>query len=170
MQALGGPAGELMRDVRAVEWMALEEAIERLSHAREQAFLAHVGPVALKAAERALRRVTERTPRRRPAPRPRVAPIIEPVDTSPWLAPVDLAVPSPVDSAPITMPAELARPFELVQSVEPARPAASAVTLPPSPIRPVSAYAPDADDGQGILERTWGWVRQVAQAQRPRRA
>src|SRR5262249_7182088 len=31
MQALGGPAGELMRDVRAVEWMALDEAVERLT-------------------------------------------------------------------------------------------------------------------------------------------
>src|SRR5262249_47395835 len=44
MQALGGPVGELMRDVKAMEWLALDEAIERLTYAREQVFLDQVGP------------------------------------------------------------------------------------------------------------------------------
>src|SRR5215813_10777888 len=48
MQALGGPAGELMRDVKTMEWLALEDAVERLTHAREQIFLEQVGPIALR--------------------------------------------------------------------------------------------------------------------------
>src|SRR5258708_1816593 len=49
MRAIGAPVRELMRDVRAVEWLPLEEAIEKLTHAHERVFLAHVGPAALEA-------------------------------------------------------------------------------------------------------------------------
>src|SRR5580700_9089625 len=56
MQALGGPVRELMRDVKAVQWLPLDDAIALLTHVREQAFLEHVGPVAIKSAERAVRR------------------------------------------------------------------------------------------------------------------
>jgi len=51
MQAIGGPVGKLMRDVKAVRWLPLDEAVEKLTHSREQAFLASVGPIALAAAE-----------------------------------------------------------------------------------------------------------------------
>jgi 8-oxo-dGTP diphosphatase len=50
MQAIGGPAGRLMNDVKAVAWLPLAAAIERLSHPREQLFLHNVGPAALAAA------------------------------------------------------------------------------------------------------------------------
>jgi 8-oxo-dGTP pyrophosphatase MutT (NUDIX family) len=69
MHALGGPVGELMRDVKAMEWLALDEAIERLSHAREQVFLEQVGPTAIRLAERRPRRGLVR--RHRPAATPR---------------------------------------------------------------------------------------------------
>jgi 8-oxo-dGTP diphosphatase len=52
MRVVGGPVRKLMRDVRAVRWLPLEQAIETLTHAHEQAFLANVGPAALAAAER----------------------------------------------------------------------------------------------------------------------
>jgi 8-oxo-dGTP diphosphatase len=55
MEALGGPAGQLMRDVRAVRWLALEAAINQLTHLREQVFLEQVGPIALQFAESARR-------------------------------------------------------------------------------------------------------------------
>jgi 8-oxo-dGTP diphosphatase len=51
MEAVGDPAGHLMRDVKAVRWLALEDAIDLLTHAREQVFLQQVGPVALAFAE-----------------------------------------------------------------------------------------------------------------------
>jgi 8-oxo-dGTP diphosphatase len=165
MQALGGPAGELMRDVRAVDWLALDEALARLTYVREHAFLAQVGPTAIEAAERSLRRVPERITRRRPVERP--APAVAPVDATPWLAPIDHAAPAPVDSAPILGPVEpeIARmtaiipvvPFTaLVEEAAPAEHAAPAVS------------------GHGVLDRTWQWIRQmshqVAPTQRPRRA
>jgi 8-oxo-dGTP diphosphatase len=57
MRAIGGPVRKLMRDVKAVQWLPLEQATEALTHAHERAFLANVGPVALEAAERSARDV-----------------------------------------------------------------------------------------------------------------
>jgi 8-oxo-dGTP diphosphatase len=50
MEAGGTPVRELMRDVKAVDWLPLGEAVERLSRGYERAFLQHVGPIALAAA------------------------------------------------------------------------------------------------------------------------
>jgi 8-oxo-dGTP diphosphatase len=50
MQAGDAPTRELMRDVKAVDWLPLDEAIERLSRDYERAFLEQVGPIALAAA------------------------------------------------------------------------------------------------------------------------
>ena len=50
MEAGHAPVRELMRDVKAVDWLPLEEALERLSRGYERAFLHQVGPVAIAAA------------------------------------------------------------------------------------------------------------------------
>jgi 8-oxo-dGTP diphosphatase len=50
METSGEQVYELMDDVRAVEWLPLDAAVERLSRAYERAFLANVGPLALEAA------------------------------------------------------------------------------------------------------------------------
>jgi 8-oxo-dGTP diphosphatase len=50
MEAGHTPVRELMRDVKAVDWLPLEEAVERLSRGYERAFLEHVGPMAMAAA------------------------------------------------------------------------------------------------------------------------
>lgn len=55
MRADGPLARKLMRDVRAVKWLPLDQAIEKLTHAHERAFLSEVGPVALRAAGHASR-------------------------------------------------------------------------------------------------------------------
>ncbi|HEY6993263.1 MAG TPA: NUDIX domain-containing protein, partial [Xanthobacteraceae bacterium] len=55
MHAIGGPMREPMRDVRAVKWLSLKEAIETLTRAHEKVFLANVGPVALRAAAKVRR-------------------------------------------------------------------------------------------------------------------
>jgi 8-oxo-dGTP diphosphatase len=52
MRAVGGPVRKLMRDVKSVKWLPLDEAIETLTHAHEQAFLANVGAAAIEAAAR----------------------------------------------------------------------------------------------------------------------
>jgi 8-oxo-dGTP diphosphatase len=50
MEAGHMPVRQLMRDVKAVDWLPLGSAVERLSRGYEQAFLEHVGPIALAAA------------------------------------------------------------------------------------------------------------------------
>jgi 8-oxo-dGTP diphosphatase len=57
MRAVGGPVRKLMRDVKSVKWLPLDEAIGTLTHAHEQAFLANVGPTAIAAAARSARDV-----------------------------------------------------------------------------------------------------------------
>src|SRR5450432_1600756 len=47
MQAIDGSVGKLMSDIKAVEWLPLPAAIDRLSLPHEQSFLRNVGPHAL---------------------------------------------------------------------------------------------------------------------------
>jgi 8-oxo-dGTP diphosphatase len=50
MEAGGEQVHDLMQDVKAVAWLTLDEAVERLSRGYEGAFLANVGPLALETA------------------------------------------------------------------------------------------------------------------------
>ena len=50
MQAGDAPTRELMRDIKAVDWLPLDGAIKRLSRDYERVFLEQVGPIALAAA------------------------------------------------------------------------------------------------------------------------
>src|SRR6202163_4693300 len=63
MEANGEQVRQLMDDVKAVDWLPLDAAVERLSHVYERAFLANVGPLALEAAALA------RVPRPKAKPR-----------------------------------------------------------------------------------------------------
>jgi 8-oxo-dGTP diphosphatase len=76
MQAIGGPVRKLMRDVKAVRWLPLDEAVEKLTHSREQVFLASVGPIAIAAAQPSDR---ESAAAERPARRHRLEPAKPPV-------------------------------------------------------------------------------------------
>ncbi|HVJ02132.1 MAG TPA: NUDIX hydrolase [Sphingomonas sp.] len=50
MEAGDGPVRKLMNDIKAVDWLGLDDAIARLSREYERAFLYQVGPIALAAA------------------------------------------------------------------------------------------------------------------------
>lgn len=50
MEADAFPSRPLMKDIRAVDWLPLDAALERLTRAYEQGFLAEVGPRVLAAA------------------------------------------------------------------------------------------------------------------------
>jgi 8-oxo-dGTP diphosphatase len=139
MQALGGPVGDLMRDVKAIEWLALEEAIERLSHAREQVFLRQVGALALRRAVRPQRKSIVRRLRALPVPQPQVPAFPE------LVAPVDFAAPLPADRLP-----RLASPPLESRAVE--RPIASQNRFE-----------------KKLLEKTWDWLRQTALHPKPPR-
>jgi 8-oxo-dGTP diphosphatase len=75
METSGEPTHALMDDIRAVDWLPLDAAVERLSRAYERAFLANVGPIALEFAALARHAKSRKQPvpekRRRP---PAVAP------------------------------------------------------------------------------------------------
>ena len=66
MEASGAQVHALMNDVKAVDWLPLDAAVERLSRGYERAFLANVGPLALEAA--ALARATRRSGSQAAAP------------------------------------------------------------------------------------------------------
>jgi 8-oxo-dGTP diphosphatase len=74
MEASAEPSRALMNDVRAVDWLPLEDAIERLSRAYERAFLENVGPLALEAAAAKRPKVKRQSVfekrRRQPVPAP----------------------------------------------------------------------------------------------------
>jgi 8-oxo-dGTP diphosphatase len=96
MEAAGGPVRELMNDVKAVDWLPLEDALERLSRGYERAFLENVGPIALAAA--ALAGSARRPRAKQPAPERRrrtVAP--PPAQVEPSLPPPQ---PDPVSFPP----------------------------------------------------------------------
>ncbi len=136
MQALGGPVGELMRDVKAMEWLALDAAIARLTHAREQAFLGEVGPLAIRLAARRGRRSLARHLRPAPVPRPE---LLAPPDL---VAPVDFAVPLPSDGLSL---ARVPSPPRETRAIE--RPAAAERRHERTMVE------------KGLLEKTWDWLR-----------
>jgi len=80
MQVIGDPVGKLMGDIKAVEWLPLSAALDRLSLPHEQLFLRQVG-------RRAVRRALAKAPVRQPipaiAPPPVPAIVQQPVDPGP---------------------------------------------------------------------------------------
>ena len=95
MEAVGGQAHELMHDVKAVDWLPLEAAVQRLSRGYERAFLANVGPLALDAAAAAARRSKTKQPvpekrRVRQVAKPSAAILVQP---QPDLTPLALGQP-----------------------------------------------------------------------------
>jgi 8-oxo-dGTP diphosphatase len=134
MAAGNKPVRELMQDVRAVDWLPLNAAVERLSRGYEQVFLANVGPIALKAASVAdavrrkakqpapeKRRTRRVTPPVTPAPVPEIAaaatptfePVPEVVDASPVELSVGLHAPARAE--------ESAQDIAAVSEIEPAQ-------------------------------------------------
>jgi 8-oxo-dGTP diphosphatase len=156
METDGEPAHELMDDVRAVDWLPLEAAVERLSRAYERAFLANVGPLALEAAAIARRSKARKPPalvkrRRRPsvAPQPPLtisATIAPPPDVMPSPAEADL--PLMVGNDLVEAPSVEALSVEVTtvetQSVEtsseaPSSEGATALGIAPEPAEEISA-------------------------------
>jgi 8-oxo-dGTP diphosphatase len=86
MEARGGAVHELMRDVKAVDWLPLADAVDRLSRGYERAFLENVGPIALSAAAHARKaRAKQPAPEKRRTRRTGASapPAVTPAPTSP---------------------------------------------------------------------------------------
>src|SRR5260370_30183662 len=86
MEAGGESGHELMHDVKAVDWLRLAAAVERLSRGYERAFLENVGPIALAAVAETMRRPRAKppAPEKRRSRRPVAPPpsVIEPMPPS----------------------------------------------------------------------------------------
>jgi len=65
MEADGQRSRELMSDVRAVDWLPLGAALERLSRGYERAFLENVGPLAVSGLSRRIKSKAPATKKRR---------------------------------------------------------------------------------------------------------
>ena len=146
MQACGEPVHELMHDIKEVDWLPLEAALERLSRGYERAFLANVGPIALQAAataetarrSRAKAPAPEKRRSRRPAPAP--TPVIAP-------PPAPAATPSIAQEMPVATPDVVEAVPEVAQVVqEQGAPVEShAVETDVPEIEPAESEAPEAD-------------------------
>jgi 8-oxo-dGTP diphosphatase len=118
MAAGDRPVRELMQDVRAVDWLPLNAAVDRLSRNYEQAFLANVGPIALKAAsvaEAARRKAKASVPEKRRTRRVTPPALPAPLPEIPAAATL-LSEPMPevVEISPMELPAFLPAPAEEV--------------------------------------------------------
>ena len=133
MEAPGEQIHELMDDVRAVAWLPLEAAVERLSRGYERAFLANVGPLAVEALT-----VVEPARRKAPAPRKRRSRRV----TTPPSVGIPIATPSiPIASPPAPIVQEhllvTSDPSE-AESLPPAHEMDLEIT-PPSQVTPAAA-------------------------------
>jgi len=106
MHAVGSAAGKPMDDIKAVEWLPLSTAIERLSLAHEQSFLRNIGRKALKKSRKRARSkppakeialpaadIASAIKERAPPPAERTPPAARPRSSSPQQA--KLAKPQP---------------------------------------------------------------------------
>jgi 8-oxo-dGTP diphosphatase len=149
MEAEGEPVHELMHDVKAVDWLPLPDAVERLSRGYERAFLENVGPIALATvAETTRPRAKLPAPEKRRARRVVAPSAIEPMPPS---APSDPAS-SPVAAVPI-------------DAVE----ADISVDVAPAAITPSFAAEPDAAAAstlqpprKNLIQRVRDWLLRAA--------
>jgi 8-oxo-dGTP diphosphatase len=177
MHAIGEPIGDLMRDVKAVEWLVLEDAIDRLTHLRERVFLEQVGPIALKLAERSAERAAFRSQpaaenllrRALLAPRLRtigkVAPLAPAADgNAPFPDPPPDAGESretaePIEPDPI-VPQDFAEPPPCPASLGGnGKTEAAPDVLTPAQPSWQSEQETEIGAGRGLIEKTWVWLR-----------
>ena len=169
MEARGGAAYELMRDVKAVDWLPLPDAVDRLSRDYERAFLENVGPIALSAAAHA---VATRKPRaKQPAPEKRrtrrsVAtppPAAAPIPAAPQ---AEQPLPPIVQDDGVTVvidevagaPVDEAQPTAAVEELQPADPPSFAPEIEPVVVDAAAMRAPR----KNLLQRMRAWLRRAA--------
>jgi 8-oxo-dGTP diphosphatase len=165
MEAGGCQVHELMHDVKAVEWLPLGDAIERLSRGYERAFLENVGPLAVQAAAHA--RATPRSKAKQPAPAKRRSRSVGVPETVP-------AVPEVPPQQPELVPQKLT-PIEPVVAVSEIIQSAMPALLPIAP-ELASQQAPAAlalqsdvatrDARTGVMKKVQDWLRWVRRSDR----
>jgi len=186
MHAIGEPIGDLMGDVKAVKWLALGDAIDRLTHLRERVFLEQVGPIALKLAGRSARWAAFRG---QPAAenllrRTLLAPRLRTIGKVVPLAPAadgNTALPNPppdagagreraepIEPKPI-IPRDFAEPSPYpVSLADDGRAQAAPDVLTPGQPSWQTEHdrGTETAAGPGLIEKTWVWFRHAAMLHR----
>ncbi|WP_338691327.1 NUDIX domain-containing protein [Bradyrhizobium sp. 26S5] len=179
MEAGGKPVRALMSDIREVDWLPLDAALERLSRGYERAFLENVGPIALQAAadaereRRALARAAAAERRRSRAAMG--APVIEEQDA---VNPPDVADAPVLAETPAIEPTALAQSEGDTPAMAPDRSATEAgdvveaehvaeAALSEAPSSSLRDIAPGATIVQprprkNLIERVRDWLRRAA--------
>lgn len=171
METSGEQAYELMDDVRAVDWLPLEAAVERLSRTYERAFLEHVGPLALEAA--ALNRLPPVKNKLPAAEKRQRRPVVAPVSVSP----VAVSPPPQTDLVPLAGVQDLRPPVDsdrveaetsaattALEAVTPsAEETAVAIAALPEP-QPVNDAPVAAAEVRriGLVQKMREWLRRAA--------
>jgi len=166
MEADGGQVHELMNDVKAVDWLALDAAVERLSRGYERAFLANVGPLALEAA--ALARIARRPKPKQPVLEKRRARQV--AVPRPSLA-IPVSAPPPPDLATSAIGQE-ERPIVACDAVEARTPTefgpttrfpVAAAAAPAREPEPENNYRSGAVQGRrSLVQKLRDWLRRAA--------
>jgi 8-oxo-dGTP diphosphatase len=163
MEARGGAVHELMRDVRAVDWLPLADAVDRLSRGYERAFLENVGPIALAAAAHAAparkARAKQPAPEKHRTRRTGVTapPAVTPVPASPV---ADEASPPMVQDEDVTVVIDATAGASVDQAVDEAQPAG-----PPSfalEIEPVAVETVETrmrQQPRSFIQKLRNWLR-----------
>jgi 8-oxo-dGTP diphosphatase len=169
MEARGGQVHELMSDIREVDWLPLEAALQRLTRSYERAFLANVGPRAVEAAA-PVRRKTKPQPasrkRRSPAA---VTPKPAPGEPAPALAAPDVVLPPAAEeTGPVVAIDVIAEAVGVDMSAEPAE-AAMPVDSPETDTSPPDAAAYESQAAaesesrpKSIAQTMRDWLRRSA--------
>ena len=163
MEARGDAVHELMRDVRAVDWLPLVDAVDRLSRGYERAFLENVGPIALAAAAHA--EPVRKARARPPAPAKRRTPrtgVSAPPAAAPTLAPPQPDQPAP----PVAQDDEVAVAIDAtadasVVEAEPAAPPSFALEIEPV-VADAAAMRARQQPRRNLLQRMRDWLRRAA--------
>ena len=145
---------ELMADVKAVAWLPLDQAIERLSRHYEQAFLTGIGPALLESASAA---------RSSAAPRRAARPTERPAASGPTARPLNGATAALPAAASIEAP--LAPDAHATSA-----PVVGVAAEPPAPTGELPLPAPEPEEitatparppGERVppLRRAWRWLR-----------
>jgi 8-oxo-dGTP diphosphatase len=160
MEARGGAVHELMRDVKAVDWLPLADAVDRLSRDYERAFLENVGPIALSAAAHAAttrRARAKQPPEKRRTRRPDVtAPA---VTLAPAPCPPDQPSPQIAqhDDVPAVIDATAGASVDHVDEAQPAGPPSFALEIEPVAVDTVESRT--RTQPRSFIQKLRDWLR-----------
>jgi 8-oxo-dGTP diphosphatase len=161
MEARGGAVHELMRDVKAVDWLPLADAVDRLSRDYERAFLENVGPIALSAAAHAAtaRRARTKQPEKRRTRRPDVTapPAVTPAP-APSLPDQSSPAVAQHDDVTVVIDATAGTPADqAVDEVQPAGPPSFALEI--EPVAVDTAVIRTRQQPRSFIQKLRNWLR-----------